>query len=81
MRSIHIIFLLLLHNSGAALTGITEKRSNRAPSSEVINYYFEHGFNKTLKGLFLKAAKAWENYTCVRFEEKRGKNFVDLSWD
>ncbi|EPB79325.1 astacin [Ancylostoma ceylanicum] len=44
MRSIHIIFLLLLHNSGAALTGITEKRSNRAPSSEVINYYFEHGF-------------------------------------
>ncbi|KIH54018.1 astacin [Ancylostoma duodenale] len=81
MGTITIIFLLVMYIIGAVSGGTAfgvshssqqkQKGKDRDGSLKVIKYYFEDGINQTMKELFLKAAEAWENYTCIKFEEDR----------
>ncbi|KAL6729291.1 hypothetical protein Aduo_000362 [Ancylostoma duodenale] len=85
MGTITIIFLLVMYIIGAVSGGTAfgvshssqqkQKGKDRDGSLKVIKYYFEDGINQTMKELFLKAAEAWENYTCIKFEEDRS------AWD
>ncbi|EPB79331.1 astacin [Ancylostoma ceylanicum] len=38
--------------------------------SKQIDYFFKDGISQAAKDLFMKATKAWEKYTCVKFKEK-----------
>ncbi|EPB79323.1 astacin [Ancylostoma ceylanicum] len=93
MRTIPIIFLFVIYVSGLVSGGTTNEKNSRnrwmqkrsAGSSEIINYYFDYKMEQTKKDLFRKAAKAWEDYTCVEFKEdnKRASNpmFVRGDYD
>ncbi|EYC32056.1 hypothetical protein Y032_0003g1374 [Ancylostoma ceylanicum] len=40
-----------------------------------IDYFFKDGISQAAKDLFLKATKAWEKYTCVKFKENTTRAF------
>ncbi|KAL6729296.1 hypothetical protein Aduo_000367 [Ancylostoma duodenale] len=81
MKTIPIIFLLVMYVSGAALGATTEGRRNRlaqrrrntVDNSKVIYYRFHPDFSECKKKLFLKTTKTWEERTCIKF----GRNDED----